>query len=182
MDFDKNVDQIYDFGLPTYGVSDRASGSTLIFDDYYFVDPWELEDFKDFARIDTDTDDNLLTLFLKSATRQCEQYLQKSLGIRTITLFALKLPKNYKLPFGPVSTITTANFTLFGDLLKEGGTDLEIEYITDDSLVNEQIINAIYKQALHNYEYREKFKDNPMGGLLDEVKLMLATYKDVTFP
>jgi hypothetical protein len=182
MDFDKNVDQLYDFGLPVYGVSDRASGLSMVFDDSYYDYPYNLNDFKDFARIDFDTDDNLLGLFLKSATRQIEQYLQKSLGIRTITLYALKLPKNYKLPFGPVSTITTTGFTLFGNLLKEGGTDLEIEYITNSSLVNDHIINAIYKQAYHNYENREVYKDNPMGGLINEVQMMLATYRDVTFP
>lgn len=182
MDFYTNADQLFDLGLPVYGVSDRASGISMRFDDSYYDYPYDLDDFKDFARIDTDTDDNLLTLFLKSATREVEQYLQKSLGIRTITLFALRLPKNYKLPFGPVATITTSGYTLFGNLLKECGTDLEIEYITDASLVNDHIINAIYKQALHNYENREVYKDNPMGGLLNEVQMMLATYRDVTFP
>ena len=182
MDFDKNVDQLYFTGLPKYGQSDRVSGLQFQFDDSYYIEPWDIQDFKDFARIDTDTDDNLLALFLKSARITVEQYLQKSLGVRTVLLFATKLPKNYLLPWGPVDTILTDGFTNFGDILREGGTDVELEYTTS-GLINDTILTAIYKQAYGLYENRDKYRDPKFAsGLIDEVKRDLAPFKRLQWP
>jgi hypothetical protein len=144
-----------------------------------YVEPYNVEDFKDYARIDFDTDDNLIALFLKSARLNIEQYLQKSLGVRTIRLLALHLPKNYKLPYGPIQSITTAGYTLFGDLLKEDGKDIDITYVTNASLVNDAITQAIYRQAYHYYEYRE---ESSKPNLLNEVKLLVNPYKRIVFP
>jgi hypothetical protein len=121
----------------------------------------------------------LIALFLKSARQNIEQYMQKSLGVRTINLIALHLPKNYKLPYGPIQSITTAGYTLFGDLLKEGGKDINITYVTNASLVNDAIKQAIYRQAYHYYEYREA---NSKPDLLSEVKLLVNPYRRIVFP
>lgn len=182
MDFYKNADIQETSGLPRYGLSDRVSGLQFQFDDSYYIEPWDIDDFKDFARIDGDTDDNLLALFLKSARITVEQYLQKSLGVRTVLLFAQKLPKNYLLPWGPVDTIITEGFTKFGDILKEGGEDVELEYTTS-GLINDTILTAIYKQAFSLYENRDRYKDPKFaGGLVDEVRMLLAPFKHLQWP
>ena len=179
MDYFNNSDLLNTKATPT-----RASGVQIAFtDESEFVEPWDLHEFKQFAKIDFATDDNLISAFLLSARQAVEQYLQQSLGVRTINLLALELPKNYRLPFGPVDEIITEGFTLFGAFLKEGGKDMEIEYTTSDRLVNENIKNAIYRQALHNYENREKYLEPKFAsGLIDEVKIILQPYRIVQFP
>jgi hypothetical protein len=106
-----------------------------------------------------------------------EKYLQKSLGVRTFNLLALYLPKNYRLPFGPVEEIFTTGYTLFGDILKEGGKDVNIEYSTNASLVNDSIIQAIYKQAFNYYENRDS---NGPVNLDNVVKKILDPYRVIT--
>lgn len=179
MDFDKNFDQIFgDWNLPRYDTYPVLSGLQYSFtDELEYVEPYSLEEFKDHAYIDADTDDNLLQLYLKAARIDVENYLQKSLGVRTITLLAQRLPKNYRLPWGPVESIATADFTLFGDILLEGGENVTIEYTTNASLVNDSIKQAIYKRAFDYYENR-----GSAGPMPDIVKLILAPYRSVKFP
>jgi hypothetical protein len=177
MDFDKNIDQLCNPLFPVY-TRDRVSGLQLsIINESEYVDPWDLDDFKDHAKIDFATDDNLLAMYLKAATIDVEKYLQKSLGVRTFNLLALYLPKNYRLPFGPVEEIFTTGYTLFGDILKEGGKEVDIEYSTNASLVNDSIIQAIYKQAFNYYENRDS---NGPVNLDNVVKKILDPYRVIT--
>jgi hypothetical protein len=180
-DFDQNVDVINWTGLPVYEKVGTQGLQITFTSEVGYVEPYDLTDFKDYARIDFDTDDNLLTIFLKAARIDVERYLQKSLGIRTISLTALKLPKNYVLPYGPVESVSTTGYTKVGDILKEGGTDVVIEYVTNASLVNDSITKAIYAQALHYYEYRDKFS-KLQGTVVDEVKMCLYSFKRLQFP
>lgn len=177
MDYYRNADYC-EFGLPRYDCNPSTSGLQYSFtDESEYDEPVTIEDFKNHAYIDADTDDNLLELYLKAARIDVENYLQQSLGIRTITLLALRLPKNYRLPWGPVESIDTAGYTLFGDILKEGGTDVEIEYTTNASLVNDSIRQAIYKRGFDYYENR-----GSAGPMPDIVKMILNPYRRVVFP
>lgn len=180
-DFDKNCDQINLSGLPVYERTGVSGLQIQFTSESSYVEPYNFNDFKEYARIDFDTDDNLLNLFLKSARVDIERYLQKSLGIRTIQLSALRLPKNYLLPYGPVNSITTPSFTLVGDIVKEGGTDVTITYVTNASLVNDSIKKAIYQQALHYYDNRDKY-GQLTGTVTDEVKMILYPFKMIQFP
>lgn len=178
MDFDKNIDQLCNFGLPRYDTYPSLSGLQISFtDESEYVEPWDLEDFKDHAYIDADTDDNLLALYLKASRIDVENYLQKSLGVRQVTLLAQRLPKNYLLPWGPVESVETTGFTLFGDIIKEGGKDVTIEYTTNANLVNDSIKQAIYKRAFDYYENR-----GSVGELPNIVKVILSPYRRVQFP
>ena len=177
MDFDKNIDQLCNPLFPIY-TRDRVTGlQVTIADESQYVEPWSLDDFKDHAKIDFSTDDNLLPLYLKASTIDVENYLQKSLGVRTYNLLALYLPKNFKLPFGPVQEILTEGYTLFGDILKEGGKDITIQYVTNASLVNDSIKQAIYKQAFNYYENRDS---NGLVQLDNVVKKILDPYRVIT--
>ena len=180
MDYFNNSDLLCEneSGLPRYNVYPAISGLQYSFvDESSYTEPWSLEEFKDHAYIDADTDDNLLELYLKAARIDVENYLQKSLGIRTIQLLAQRLPKNYRLPWGPVNTVTTSGFTLFGDIVKEGGTDVTIEYVTNASLVNDSIKQSIYKRAFEYYENR-----GSAGEMPNVVKAILNPYRRVVFP
>ncbi len=186
MDFFNNSDLIdgNNPSLPKYDTYPAISGLQYSFtDETNYVEPYALDEFKDHAYIDANTDDNLIGIYLKAARIDVENHLQKSLGIRTITLLAQRLPKNYRLPWGPVQSITTAGFTLFGDIVKEGGEDVTLEYTTNASLVNDSIKQAIYKQAFSYYENRDKYsRPKFASGLIDEVKMILNPYRRVVFP
>lgn len=178
MDFDKNIDQLCNFGLPRYDTYPATSGLQISFiDETEYEEPVTVLEFKDHAYIDADTDDNLLELYLKAARIDVENYLQKSLGVRTIQLLAQRLPNNYRLPWGPVESVDTADYTNFGDILIEGGTDLTIEYTTNASLVNDSIKQAIYKRAFDYYENR-----GSAGQMPNVVQMILNPFRRVVFP
>lgn len=177
-DFDKNIDQLCEWGLPRYNTYPALSGLQISFiDESEYVEPVTVLEFKDHAYIDEATDDNLLALYLKAARIDVENYLQKSLGIRTVQLLAQRLPKNYRLPWGPIETIDTADYTNFGDILIEGGTDLTIDYTTNASLVNDSTKQAIYKRAFDYYENR-----GSAGPMPNVVQMILNPYRRVQFP
>lgn len=179
-DFDKNIDQLCEWGLPRYNTYPATSGLQISFiDETEYEEPVTVLEFKDHAYIDADTDDNLLELYLKAARIDVENYLQKSLGIRTVQLLAQRLPKNYRLPWGPVESIETDGYTLFGEILKEGGEAVTIEYVTNASLVNDSIKVVIYQTAFNIYEVRsgrpEKYPDSM-------IKASLNPFRRVVFP
>ena len=178
-DFDQNCDQIGN-ALPTYDRSGAEGLNIEVISETSYVEPVTVNEFKDHAYIDSSTNDDQLALILKSARISVEEHLEKSLGIRTMRITALRLPKNYRLPFGPVDSVTTSGFTLFGGMVREGGTDVTIEYVTKASLVNDTIKEAIYKQAYHNYENRDS-KKSYSGQLVDEAEMMLMPFKRGVF-
>ena len=180
MDYFNNSDLLCgdEFGLPRYDTYPATSGLHISFkSEASYVEPVTVVEFKDHAYIDADTDDSLLALYLKAARIDVENYLQKSLGVRTIEIKALRLPKNYRLPWSPVQSITTSGYTLFGDLLVEGGEEITIEYVTNSSLVNDSIKQAIYKRAFDYYENR-----GSAGELPNIVKMILNPFRRMVFP
>ena len=144
-------------------------------------EPVTLEFFKQHARIDFNTDDTLAAVYLKAARQELEQWSQLSFGVKTIGLTALSLPTNYKLMFGKVDTVLTAGFTNKGDILKEGGTDIDIEYTTI-GIINDAIRIAICRYAAGLYIFRENVVESKYRaeGLMDEAKNMLNPYRNIT--
>lgn len=182
MDYFRNFDLLCN-DLPTSCYPAISGLQISVIDESNYVEPVSVEEFKAHGYIDTDTDDSLLDLYLKAARIDVENYLQKSLGIRTIRLMALKLPTNYRLPWGPVETIVSSGFTNFGNILIEGGTDVTVEYTTNASLVNDSIKGAIYKQCFNYYENRDSNVMTTQGTSLESVtKVILNPYKAVKFP
>lgn len=178
MDFYRNIDQL---GSENSTDQYYAKGVQYSVVDDLVTEPVTLDFFKDHARIDFDTDDTLCTSYIKAARQYLEQWSQLSFGIKTIRLTALQLPKNYRLMFGKVNTITTANFTNVGDILKEGGNDINIEFTTLD-WIDETIKIAICRYAAGLYINRENITDTKFSGqaLIDEAKVMLQPYRNIT--
>lgn len=143
--------------------------------------------FKNHARIDFDTDDTLVASYLIAARMYLEQWSQLSFGAKTIGLTALRLPKYYKLMYGPVNVITSpaSGFTLSGDILKEGGTDIDIEYTTT-GIINDLIRVAICRYAAGLYASRENIFTNRDGTainpdiMMDEAMKMIRPYANLT--
>jgi len=182
MDYYKNVDKLcgYANGL-IGGCGYSASGVQYSVIEDLATEPVTLDFFKQHARIDFDTDDTLCATYLKSARQYLEQWSQLSFGVKTIGLTALSLPKNYKLMFGKVDEVTTAEFTNKGDILKEGGTDIDIEYTTLD-WIDDAIRIAIVRYAAGLYIFRENVVESKYNyqGLMDEAQRMLNPYRNIT--
>lgn len=175
-DFYKNCDKICDDawmhksanGVQYYTVEDLAE------------EPITLDFFKAHCRIDFQNDDTLCETYIKAARRELEMWSQLSFGVKTMGLLALELPKNYKLMFGKVDTILTANFTNFGDILKEGGSDINIEFTTKD-WIDDAIRIAIARYAAGLYIFRENIVDAKYQAKIgmDEAKAMLQPYRNL---
>lgn len=172
--FDKNEDLIeytvnYPKGIQYNVLTDLSS------------EPVDVTFFKAHARIDFDTDDALIESYLKASRIHLEQWSQLSFGVKTMRLLALELPKNYKLLYGKVNTVTTSGYTLFGDVIKEGGTDITIEYTTT-GVINDVIKVAICRYAAGLYINRENVQDTKYSAqvLQDEAKQMIRPFANIS--
>lgn len=182
-------------GHPTYAVDGL----------YYTVvtdlasEPIDLDFLKKHCRIDFNTDDDLLTAYLKAARQYLEGWSQLSFGAKTINFKALKLPTKWELVNGPYNAITTvgSGFTLFGQTLIYGDyrrrTNREI-YEVDLTLTTvwnplpESIKIAIAKQAAWMYISRESIVTSDEGAIQhkavldDEAKILMQPYRAITWP
>lgn len=177
MDFYKNVDYL-DSNDSAYW---SAKGIQYSIIEDLANEPVDVEFFKLHARIDFDTDDELVEVYVKAAREYLEQWSQLSFGVKTIGLTALSLPKNYKLMFGKVDTVTTTGFTNVGDILKEGGEDIDIEYTTKD-WIGDAFRIAICRYAAGLYINRENIVETKFSAdsLQDAAKDMLRPYMNIT--
>lgn len=175
MDYYKNIDH---FQLPP----DRSATGvnyTVITD--LINEPVDIDFFKEHARIDFDTDDNLVAAYIKASRQELEKWSQLSFGVKTIALSALTLPRNYKLMYGKVDTILTPNYTHFHGILREGGTNVVLEFTTLD-WIDETIKIAICRNAAALYMNRENYVSSEMSAqaLQNEAKTMLNPYRNIT--
>jgi len=179
MDFVRNIDKL---GCYSYGQRTAKGVQYTVIDDLA-TEPVDVDFFKQHARIDFDTDDSLVSTYLIAARQELEQWSQLSFGVKTIGLTALELPDNYRLMFGRVNTVTTAGYTNVGDILKEGGTDIDIEFTTIGT-INDAIRVAICRYAAGLYINRENVVDTKFSTQQkqDEAKEMLKPYMNITFP
>lgn len=176
MDYYKNIDKICVHGHHNLS----ASGVQYSVIEDLEEEPVTLDFFKEHARIDFDTDDTLCEIYIKAARQALEQWSQLSFGVKTIGLTALSLPKNYRLMFGKVDEVTTENFTNKGDILKEGGTDIDIEFTTKE-WIDDAVRIAICRYAAGLYINRETVTETKYSAqsLQDEAKTMLQPYRNL---
>lgn len=178
MDYYLNIDKLGCFGS---GSTLTASGVQYQIIGDLEEEPVTLEFFKEHARIDFDTDDTLCAVYIKASRQHLEKWSQLSFGVKTIGLTALSLPNNYRLMFGKVDTVLTDGFTNKGDILKEGGSDVDIEFTTKD-WIDDTIRIAICRYAAGLYINRENITDTKFSGQLlqDEAKAMIQPYRNIT--
>lgn len=177
MDYYKNLDLLSDNG----NVS-TISGTQYQVTQDLDAEPVTIEFFKEHARIDFDTDDTLIAVYITAARKFLEKWAMLSFGVKTINLTANCLPCNYLLMFGPVDAITTADYTNVGDILKQGGNNIDLEFTTKDTLFNDDVIKiAICRYAAGLYVSRENVIDSKLSAiaLQDQAKIMLDPYRNI---
>jgi hypothetical protein len=180
MDYDQNVDLLALSRVPL-----KLKGIFYSFtDESEYIEPVTLDDFKEYAGIDWQIDDFTAGRLLKSARVQTEKYLKKSLGKRTVLFKAQECFENYPLSWVPVENVVTSGFTVFGDLLVEGGKNIEVEFITNDSLVSDDIREAIMMKAMDSFNNRERVlsRYRETGQIVDRWKDLIRPYRKLMFP
>lgn len=156
-------------------------------------EPVTLSDYKQHARVDFATDDNLLAFYLKSAREYLEQWSQLSFGVKTIRFTALRVPDRYKLMHGPYTAINDPDRTLFGakgDILMQGGTDIDVELTSGwpNDMLPEAIKVAICRYAAGLYAIRENYIYSVNGvpheptEVMDEAQKLLRPWMNITWP
>lgn len=149
-----------------------------------YVEPVSLADLKSFADVDYSADDTILTAILKRSRIQTEKFLKRSLGIRTVKFSAIECKPYTRLQWTPVAEVLTAGYTVKNEYLVEGGKDVEVEFKTDASFMNDDIKFAILILATDLYNNRERFlsRYRETGQLVDKWRDALKPYRQLIFP
>jgi hypothetical protein len=175
MDYNKNFDLI-----DSHNQISTISGTNYSVITDMMTEPVNADLFKKHARIDFDTDDDLILLYIKAARIFLEQYTMKSFGPKLIEFTATKIPDRYHLMFGPVADIITTGYTHVGDLLSPGGSEVNIRFQTN-GVVDDLIRIAICRYAAGLYMSRENVIDSKLSStaLIDQAKLMVQSYRNI---
>lgn len=185
MDFYKNEDYFRKQG----GLVDSIPSTSGI--QYHIVkdlitEPVSIEFFKAHIRVDWNTDDSLLEIYLKSARQYLERWSQLSFGAKEMKLTALRLPANYRLMYGPVDEIT--DYENLGDtMLNPPLKNVTIDFTTKWEELPEAIKVAICKRAAGDYLIRENVLLTEKGNvqeskeLYDEAQKLMLPFRNVTF-
>ena len=184
MNYEQNLDMLPSGSTGRY----KTKGLSYTFLDQNYVEPVTVEEFKEYAGIDYNSDDALISTFLKASRTATERHLEKSLGVREVRVTALEYSDMFRLSYTPVASFvsgeTDLEFSADDQIILKGGTNLDLRFITDDSFVNPDIVTAILMLALNYYDERGRYlsRFRETGELVDKWKIALRPYKLVTFP
>ena len=118
------------------------------------------QNVKDYARIDTSADDNLITAMISQARIWCENYISRDIVPKNRTYYLDQTNGLFDLPFGPIASVSevtingtaTTDYEIIGldneTIELDGGSAerVKITYITsgiNDSLVKQAMLQLI---------------------------------------
>lgn len=149
------------------------------------------QNVKDYVRIDTSADDNLISEMITQARIWCENYISRDIVPKNRTYYLDKTNGLFDLPFGPIASISevtidgtaTTDYEILGldneTIELDGGSaeKVKITYITtgiNDSLVKQAMLQLISTY----YDNRADFKT---GTIVTEIptstRKILTSYK-----
>ncbi len=150
------------------------------------------QNVKDYVRVDTSADDNLITSMITQARIWCENYISRDIVAKNRTYYLDTTNGLFDLPFGPVASISeiTLNGTITTDyeilgldnetIELDGGIAerVKITYITlgiSDSLVKQAMLQLISTY----YDNRADFttEQNDVGEIPTSTRNILNSYK-----
>ena len=133
------------------------------------TEPFSVQEFKDWGKIDVSDDDVLIEELITSAREICEGFLCISLIPRTVIAILDNSNGNSYLPYGPVvelisitdvdgNAITTDNYKLqledFKRLSYPYSKYVRLEYTAGYDTVPRKIKTGILQQLLYMYQHR----------------------------
>jgi uncharacterized phiE125 gp8 family phage protein len=163
------------------------------------TEPITLAEAKEYARIDGEAEDTLITSLIKVARLHCESYMGKAIIRKTVTIDSFSFPYQWQIPYGPLASASDVtkvvtidqnnvetslnyqvNVGLFPKIAITSGDQsfkFKMIYTAGFTTVPEDIKLAIKMMVNTLYERREDFSDlqaipSPLG-----VKALLMPYK-----
>ncbi len=151
-----------------------------------------LQEFKDYARIDTSSDDTLIADIIKQARIWCENYISRDIVAKNRSYYMDNTNGIFDLPFNPVASISSitadgssVGHTVIGldnesiELNNGAAEKVTVVYITaglDDSLLKQ----AILQLCSTYYDNRADFK---VGAAVSDIPTstrdILSSYKSM---
>jgi len=147
---------------------------------------------KDYIRVSTSADDNIITRMITQARIWCENYISKDIVSKTRTYYLPETNGLFDLPFGPVSSITSVksdnvaiDYTVLGldneSIELDGGyaDKVKIVYVTsglNDSLLQQAIMQLVSTYYDNRADFSSDQKSN-VEPIPTNVKDILNSYK-----
>jgi len=133
------------------------------------VEPVTLQEAKDYMRISSDSENDLIEELITSARERIEKYTGLSLGLKTLKAYWFYFHIPAEIPYGPVTAINsvvddndveleyTARGLQYKTLEAYSTQGLAIEYEAGFTIVPKGLKLAILKQVSTDYENRENY-------------------------
>jgi hypothetical protein len=153
------------------------------------------QNVKDYVRIDTTADDNLITAMISQARIWCENYITRDIVAKNRTYYLDSTNGIFDLPFGPISSISeitidgtaTTSYEILGldnetiELDQGPAERVKITYVTqglNDALVKQAMLQLISTY----YDNRADFIEGTSGiannsEIPTSTKQILTSYK-----
>jgi hypothetical protein len=147
---------------------------------------------KDFVRIDTSADDNLIAEMIIQARIWCENYISRDIVAKNRTYYIDYTNGVFDIPFGPVESIesltidgtASTNYEILGldnetiELDQGPGERVKITYITkglNDSLIRQAMLQLISTY----YDNRSDFVLGSVNEIPTSTRNILTSYKSM---
>jgi uncharacterized phiE125 gp8 family phage protein len=133
------------------------------------VEPVTLQEAKDYMRISSDSENDLIEELITSARERIEKYTGLSLGLKTLKAYWFYFHVPAEIPYGPVTAINsvvddndveleyTARGLQYKTLEAYSTQGLAIEYEAGFAVCPKGLKLAILKQVSTDYENRENY-------------------------
>jgi uncharacterized phiE125 gp8 family phage protein len=133
------------------------------------VEPVTLQEAKDYMRISSESENDLIEELITSARERIEKYTGLSLGLKTLKAYWFYFHIPAEIPYGPVTAINsvvddndveleyTARGLQYKTLEAYSTQGLAIEYEAGFAVVPKGLKLAILKQVSTDYENRENY-------------------------
>jgi len=148
------------------------------------------QNVKDFVRVDTSADDNIITAMITQARIWCENYISRDIVAKNRAYYMDFTNGVFDIPFGPVSEIeeltidgtATTSYEVLGldnetiELDQGPGERVKVTYITaglNDSLIKQAMLQLIATY----YDNRADFVSGNVVETPTSTKKILSSYK-----
>ena len=151
------------------------------------------QNVKDYVRIDTDSDDNIIISMIVQARIWCENYISRDIVPKNRTYYLDSTNGIFDLPFGPTSSIqeitidgiATTDFEILGlnnetiELDRGSAERVKVTYITEG--INDYLVKQAMLQLISTY-YDNRSDINTEGNnsqieIPTSTKNILSSYK-----
>lgn len=150
------------------------------------------QNVKDYVRIDTSADDNIISAMITQARIWCENYISRDIVPKNRTYYIDTTNGIFDLPFGPIASVeeitidgtASTDYEILGldneTIELDGGSAerVKITYITtgiDDALIKQSMLQLISTY----YDNRSDFVTGNISEIPTTTKQILTSYKSM---